>query len=395
MIHSQVTGLCLPEALNGARMRRTPRRYQQGCVRKDKGKWVGKYYDVDGVQRTKTLGEAKQITKSEAQNRLAEILRPINIKTIEKPSQTVADFLRFVFLPVKKASGTWRAMTAATAERLVERQIIPYLGDFTFGQLQPAHLREYLQGRAKAGLGKQQLQHLRSFLRAVIQMAVAEGNLDRDISLGLSAPKALKPQAPKLTVGLQEYRRAWETLGQRERLMFDLIMFCGLRQSEAFGLQCGDLCDAGLRIQRSVYRGITNDPKTQKSRRIVGIPTAVRAAMRDWIQRLPANGSTDWLFPSETIVTSVWPNNVLTDVLKPKLKPLGLEWVTFAVLRRSHATLHKIFNTDPVLVAHQQGHDLGTHMDIYVQPDPEALEREASKLYARFEEVQAPKGIEG
>src|SRR5690348_2551457 len=83
---------------------------------------------------------------------------------------------------------------------------------------------------------------------------------------------ATESSDPKLTVGLDQYAQAWHLLGERERLCFDLVMFAGMRESEAFALWCGDVKEHGIQIERSWYKGRYEPPKTPKSERTVGVP---------------------------------------------------------------------------------------------------------------------------
>jgi hypothetical protein len=58
-----------------------PKRFQEGSVKKIKRPgglmWVGQYWE-NGHRRNKALGLLAQMTNSEAQTTLAEMLRPIN-----------------------------------------------------------------------------------------------------------------------------------------------------------------------------------------------------------------------------------------------------------------------------------------------------------------------------
>ena len=55
------------------------KRYQQGSVTKssDGRYWIGKYRE-SGQHKTKLLGKNREITKSEAQEKLAQFLKPLN-----------------------------------------------------------------------------------------------------------------------------------------------------------------------------------------------------------------------------------------------------------------------------------------------------------------------------
>ena len=99
------------------------------------------------------------------------------------------------------------------------------------------------------------------------------GILSANIAEGLKAPKAARrtDRSRLQRVTLAEYFRAWTVLDERDRLACDLVTFCGLRESEAYGLKNGDLFQEGaLRVERSWYRGDVNPTKTG-DRRDVGI----------------------------------------------------------------------------------------------------------------------------
>src|SRR5438093_3933199 len=52
-------------------------------------------------------------------------------------------------------------------------------------------------------------------------------------------------------------------------------------------------------------------------------------------------------------------------ILAPRLKTIHLEWATFQIMRRTHASLSRQAGIDPKLVADQLGHGLGVNLDVY------------------------------
>ena len=76
--------------------------------------------------------------------------------------------------------------------------------------------------------------------------------------------------------------------------------------------------------------------------------------------------------------------SVLRNYVRPKLRLAKLGWINFAVLRRSHSTLHKQRNSDLKIIADQQGHGMRTHLENYVQSAVTERKAEAAKLYADF-----------
>ena len=90
-------------------------------------------------------------------------------------------------------------------------------------------------------------------------------------------------------------------------------MFAGMRESEVFGLWCGDVKEDGIQIERSWYKGRYEAPKTPKSERTVGVPDEILKQLTGWITNLPVNGPGDCVFPSPKLVTPIWPESVLRD----------------------------------------------------------------------------------
>ena len=250
-----------------------------------------------------------------------------------------------------------------------------------------------LRTKAEQGLGRETLNHLKCYLTDICKTAVAEGYLHHNVSEGLKAPIALVKQSPsKAVVSMQQYVQAWKLLGERERLCFDLVMFAGMRESEVLALWCGDVRRDGLQIDRSWYRGEYRPPKSPKSERTVGVPESIMDRLLAWIEKLPVSGRNDCVFPSTKLNAPIWAGTVLTKHVQPRLSPHGLAWITFAVLRRSHSTLHKMRRSDLKIIADQQGHGMRTHLDDYVQSGVSERKREATKLYAEFEELLRKRG---
>lgn len=76
-----------------------------------------------------------------------------------------------------------------------------------------------------------------------------------------------------------------------------------------------------------------------------------------------------WVFPSETLKTPLSKDNCWRRHIKPKLGNVGLGWVNFQVMRRTHSSLMRELNVDPKVVADQLGHTLDVNLNVYTETD--------------------------
>lgn len=86
---------------------------------------------------------------------------------------------------------------------------------------------------------------------------------------------------------------------------------------------------------------------------------------------------------SHEVTTPVSRDNFLRRNIRPKLETVGLGWVDFQVMRRTHSSLMNNLKVDPKLVADQLGHPLDVNLNVYTQSD---VERRQSALN-KFENV--------
>jgi integrase len=166
----------------------------------------------------------------------------------------------------------------------------------------------------------------------------------------------------------EEVKRAIGALTSvRERLVFKLIVLAGMRMSEVFGLRRGSIGDDHAKITERVCRRDVDKPKSRNAKRNAALSTFVQDDLKLWLKSSPDTGSDGWLFPSETMKTACGADNLMARQMRPKLKSVGLGWVDFRVMRRTHASLMKEIKIDPKLVADQQGHGVDVNQNEYTQ----------------------------
>jgi len=374
---------------------RRARRYQRGSLCKSENAeiWYGKYYPAPGApQKRVQLGRSSEMNEKQARTALDDIIALLNRNPAHaQGAELVRRFVEQVYIPQKYENGDWRKATGREAEHLFRRSILSEIGELRCRDLKAEHLRAVLRKLAGTGLSYESVSKVRFAMGDMVKRMVAEEYLASNIAAGLKTPQtARRSDRSRLRrVTLTEYLRAWTVLEERERLAFDLVTFCGLRESEAYGLRNGDLYQQGaIRVERSWYEGDINPTKTNEIRE-VGVGSEIFERLMAWIATLPERNHEGWVFPSEGMVTPLVPGNVLRRCIHPRLEPLGLEWINFAVLRRSHSTLHEERGTDPKIIADQQGHGLGVHLSDYVDTSMARKREAVAALWSDFKALRS------
>ena len=139
-------------------------------------------------------------------------------------------------------------------------------------------------------------------------------------------------------------------------------------------------------VHFGVGKGDVDTPKGRKGKRTsrtVGLSPGTVADLKVWQTMLLQVGPEAYLFPSER-ETPLRRDNVWKRDMQPKLKPVGLGWATFQVLRRTNASLSRKAKIDDKVAADQRGHGLGVSLEVYsisgVQQKIDAAKRLESEV---------------
>jgi integrase len=347
---------------------RKRKRFQTGSVSKVHGSWLGRWRE-DGELRSQTLGRVSEMTKSQAKEKLAEILAPINAAAKpSSPHRTFGDFVRHTFFPFQRRK--WKRSTKMTSEDRIKFHLIGGYGPRMLSDITRDELQHFLDGKSKR-LSFSTVDHLRWDLVAIFRMAVSEGCTRRNPAELVFTPREAK-KGEKLALSIKEVNRLFEILELRERLIVKLAVIGGMRPGEIFALRRGGVMAACAEVKERLYRGDIDTPKTEKSVRVVGLSEGLSRDLDLWLETYPAKDRNAWLFPSERTDKPIRKDNVWRRYVRPKLKTAGMGWVDFHVLRRSHSSLMRELNIDPKVVADQQGHTLDVNMNVYTQTSLES-----------------------
>jgi integrase len=309
------------------------------------------------------------MSKTDAEKKRDEFMRTVNgcaepDSDCTRPLK-LREFIEQQYLPfcLKK----WKASTAGTSENRIRHHIIKDIGDNAMRDFTLTSLQSFLDGKADAGLSFSVVDHLRWDLSAIFEMAIGEKVIGASPATRLYTPKhAAKGQTRAMSV--VEVQTAFAAVELREKVLLHLAILSGFRPGEMLGLQRRHValdCSYVI-VEQRVYRGVIDDPKTDPSKREVAIPPRTAELLHEWMDSSVDPEPDAYVFAGEK-GKPVWRDTLLYDHIRPKLKPHGLGWVDFQVMRATHASIGHRLGLDPKVTADQRGHGVGVSIEEYTK----------------------------
>jgi integrase len=266
-------------------------RYGAGGVRRQRQKWIGYWRGQDGKQVSEVLGLASEMTKGEAREAVAEIVKRVKKETNPKLFGPFVEGPYFDFY-----TGKWKASTAETNKQRIRTHLVEAFGEREMASIRRDELQKLLDAKSKTH-SFSVVDHLRWDLRQIFSMAIAEGILRLNPAVLLYTPKETKrPVHRALTVA--EVPLVLAALGKRERLIAKLAILSGMRPGEIFGLTWGRLAEASAEVTQRVYRNKIDTPKTHNSVRKAALTEGLLADLEEWGSQM-GRKSAAYVFPSE------------------------------------------------------------------------------------------------
>lgn len=341
------------------------RRFQKPRIRNKGGYWIAQFRDLEGRKRKVSLGPVARTKKVDAEHKLARLLEPINSRVGEPtPDFRFGAFVRQIYYPFYRRK--WKASTAHCNEGRIALHLSGDFENRPLASFSRDELQQYLDGKAAAGHSHSVVGHLRWDLRQIFRMAMVEGYLSRNPAELLFIPREAR-RFPKPRLTLEQVRLVFSVLELRERVMAGLAVLAGLRPGEIHALRRCHIEDGHADIRQRIYQGQIDTPKTFHSRRRAGLGDGLSEWLQQWLKTLSDASPDAWVFPSQTGLTPIRHDNCWKLHFLPRLKTVGLEWATFQVMRRTHATLLDDLGVDPQVRADQMGHTVDVNQNQYTR----------------------------
>ena len=314
-------------------------------------------------------------TYKDAQKELTKLLNAADEGTLPDPSSaTIADYLR-IWL-----NGPL-GLSPKTLERyreLGERQIIPQLGATKLQKLKPEHVQQWHGALIGQGLSPRTVGHAHRLLRLMLQCAMKNGTLARNVAT-VHAPPKVEEREIEILTGEQIVETMTKLEGHALYPIVALAIATGMRRGELLGLQWGDvdLDSATIRVERSVEEtkaGLrVKPPKTKRGRRNIALPPDAIAILRahkvTTLELRLALGMGN--IASETWVFSAIEGELLSpDNLSRDWRRISiarrLPRVSFHALRHTNASVLISKDVDILTISRRLGHSKpSVTLDVY------------------------------
>ncbi len=265
-------------------------------------------------------------------------------------SMTVGEYLNRWLSTIRL---TLRPGTFRRYEEASRIHIKPTLGMVRLSRLDVLQLQALYEQKRDEGLSPRTVQIIHATAHKALKQAVRWSLVPRNVAAAVDPPRAAKAEIKPLTTEQAKQLLAVAKKTQPKLYaLYTLAITTGMRQGELLGLKWADIdLDSGvLRVQRTVFNGVVNPPKTNKSRRSIKLTRAARHALIEHPR------TSEWVFSSR-VGTSISVHNVHNRSWKPLLTTAGLPHTTrFHDLRHTCATLLLSKGVHPKIVQELLGH---------------------------------------
>jgi integrase len=276
--------------------------------------------------------------------------------------------------------------TKAGYNSIVERHILPSLGEIRLVDLAPLHVEELLRMKGESGMNTKTVRNVLAVLQGVLALAEEDDLIERSPVRSRHKPVLTRQEKPVWTP--EQVRMILDNCPEEHRAFFTTAALTGMRLGELLALQWKhvDFERRTLRIDQSLWHGQRVTTKTAASIRMIRFGATLAATLTSHLQVSRHIGSTDPIF-SKADGTPLDPDAMRRDVLYATLDrsgiPRGSRSSGFHTFRHSAASCINAQTGNIKLAQKLLGHsNLTTTADIYTHTS-EASEREAAEAIER------------
>lgn len=359
-------------------------------VKRPNGRWAGVQTLPDGKRK---WHYAK--TQAEAVAKLKEAIRRVEAgQTATASVETVGAFLTRWLEDVKRSNVS--PGTYITYEGIIRKHLNPALGATRLPRLTAPQVQKMLGDLGRAGLAPSTINTIHVVLHGALKQAMRWDLVPRNVAALVSPPRIERSQARYFNEAQARTFLA-AVNGHALEALFVLAITSGMREGELLGLRWADV-DLGRRtvrvaqaLRRDYVGRALGDPKSDSSRRQIGIPEVAVTSLRQHRARqaeirlaAPDWTDNDLVFPART-GRPYKPQTLRERQFYPLLEAAGLPRIWFHDLRDTFATLNLAQGTGLKVISEMLGHSgIGVTADRYLHVSEEMQRQAADRLDGLF-----------
>ena len=356
---------------------------QSSIVKRTDGRYQAKisYRDDDGESQRLTLTGR---TRDDVQDKLDETRKRLNANLPARDTSDTVAYMAQAWLDSTLPASDRKATTKSLYASMTRNHILPStLGRKALRDVKPRDIEAWTAALRKGGLSSSTVRQAYTVLRAILDIAVRDGDLATNPAAKVARPKVERHEAAYLSpADVQKVLDAAQ--GSRYAPLFALLVNTGLRRGEALALKWADVSwDEGvIRVRGTLARIngalVVQDTKTEKSRRAIHMFVDLERLLKSIkagqaADRLKAGSlwvSTGYVFTTE-LGEPCDPRNALR-AFTVAAKRAGVEGVGLHTLRHTAASV-MLNNGVPLKVVSQVlGHSsIQITGDVYGHVAPE------------------------
>jgi integrase len=248
--------------------------------------------------------------------------------------------------------------TAIRRASVINRWIVPYLGDVRLRDLGAARVRQWRDDITTAGSTPGNTGNVMRVLSAALGAAVVDDKLPANPIGNVKRPPVIREPRQALSAEQAETLRA-ELPTQRDRVLWGLLYAAGLRTEEALALRWSDLVElsrvgAVLKVDRVWVAGEFRNTTKTRVGRDVPVVAPLSADLIDLMAECAPIASDALVCPSQ-VGTPLNPNNWRARIFNAAAEAAGLSWATPYTGRHTYISLQIHAGLSPVTVAAYAG----------------------------------------
>ena len=304
------------------------KREQRGTVYAKSGMWYVRYSDfrvtdsqLERKRLAKQLGTLAGMTKKQARTEAKNFLAKINAPTLTpETAVTFTAFVESVYFPrieQRTRPSTFRGY------KVLWREIKPFCGNLWTRDVRTRHVQAILDAMSKTErFNSNSMKHIKSFLSGIFRLADQQGYYDGANPVRETSLPQVRQAADTHAYSLEEVLTMMDAVPEPASTLIAAAAFTGARRGELRGMFWENYRDGELLIARSIWNGITTDPKSKKSKAPIPIIGKLAAKLAEHRKR-QGNPTTGPIFQNGAR-NAADPDSILRRMILPALEVCGV-----------------------------------------------------------------------